>query len=226
MRRGEPFILLKWHPCLACPISIISKQLTDMNDVVDVNVWDMPTRLFHWALVFGFAAAYLSAKFHLGFLHAPIGYFLCFLLLARVVIGFTGNQYARFKSFIFSPQETIAYLRAMVRNNPRHYFGHNPAGALMVFALLGLLALIIITGLITLAVIDFEGPLLFLTDYFSDEASYAVRHLHGWLIDFALVIIPLHLLGVAAGSIQHKENLVRAMITGKKKNVSSGVSGH
>jgi cytochrome b len=114
----------------------------------------------------------------------------------------------------------------MLHNNPRHYFGHNPAGALMVFALLGLLLMIFITGLITLAVIDYEGPLLFLTDYFSDEASYAVRHLHIWLIDFALVMIPLHLLGVAAGSIQHKENLVRAMITGKKKNISSGVSEH
>jgi cytochrome b len=114
----------------------------------------------------------------------------------------------------------------MLQNNPGHYFGHNPAGALMVFALLGLLLMIFITGLITLAVIDYEGPLLFLTDYFSDEASYTVHHLHVWLIDFALVMIPLHLLGVAAGSIQHKENLVRAMITGKKKNISTEVSGH
>ena len=151
---------------------------------------------------------------------------MCLLLLVRVVLGFTGNQYARFKSFIFSPQETIAYLRAMLQNNPKHYFGHNPAGALMVFGLLGLLALIFITGLMTLAVLDYEGPLLFLTDYFSDEASYAVHHLHEWLIDIALVIIPLHLLGVAAGSIQHKENLVRAMLTGNKKNVLTGNSGH
>lgn len=191
-----------------------------MSDDVNVKVWDLPTRLFHWSLVFGFTLAYLTAEFHFGFLHTYIGYFLCMLLLARVIIGFTGNQYARFKSFIFSPQETFAYLRAMLQNSPKHYFGHNPAGALMVFALLGLLLLILITGLITLAVIDFEGPLLFLTDYFTDEASYTVHHLHGWLIDFALVMIPLHLLGVAVGIIQHKENLVRAMITGKKKNVS------
>jgi cytochrome b len=197
-----------------------------MNDKEIVNVWDVPTRLFHWTLVLSFVIAYLTAKFHFGFLHTYIGYFLCFLLLARVILGFTGNQYARFKSFIFSPQETLSYLRAMVQNNPRHYFGHNPAGALMVFALLGLLSLIFITGLITLAVIDYEGPLLFLTDYFSDEASYAVRHLHSWLINFALVMIPLHLLGVAAGSIQHHENLVRSMITGKKKNTSSVISEH
>jgi cytochrome b len=197
-----------------------------MNNIEIVRVWDVPTRLFHWTLVLSFTCAYLTAEFHLGFLHTLIGYFLCVLLLARVIWGFAGNQYARFSSFIFSPQETLAYLRSMMHNNPRHYFGHNPAGALMVFALLALLVLIFLTGLVTLAVIDFEGPLLFLADVFDDEASYAVRHLHGWLIDIALVIIPLHLLGVAVGSFQHKENLVRAMLTGKKKNISSSSSGH
>jgi len=192
---------------------------------VNVKVWDLPTRLFHWALVLGFISAYLTAEFHLGFIHTFIGYFLCLLLVARIIWGFVGNQYARFKSFIFSPQETLTYLHGMLHNNPRHYLGHNPAGALMVFGLLTLLALIMITGLVTLALIDFEGPLLFLIDYFDDEVSYAIRHLHGLLIDIALVIIPLHLLGVAAGSLQHKENLVRAMITGKKKNIATGVSG-
>jgi cytochrome b len=197
-----------------------------MSDKEIVNVWDVPTRLFHWTLVLSFTSAYLTAKFHLGFLHTWIGYFLCLLLLARLVWGFAGNKYARFTSFIFSPQETIEYLHSLAKNNPKHYFGHNPAGALMVFGVLALLAMIFLTGLVTLAVIDFEGPLLFLIDYVDDETSYAVRHLHGWLIDIALVIIPLHLLGVAVGSLQHKENLVRAMITGKKKNISSGNSSH
>ena len=192
----------------------------------NVKVWDVPVRLFHWTLVLSFTAAYLTAEFHIGFLHTLIGYFLCVLLLARVFWGFVGNQYARFNSFIFSPGETLAYVRSLRQGNPRHYFGHNPAGALMVFALLALLLLIFLTGLTTLAVIDFEGPLLFLADYFSDDASYAAHHLHGWLVDVALLLIPLHLLGVASGSIQHKENLVRAMITGKKKSVSTGASGH
>lgn len=190
-----------------------------------VKVWDVPVRLFHWTLVLNFTAAYLTAEFHVGFLHTLIGYFLCVLVLARVFWGFAGNRYARFSSFIFSPQETIAYLRSLRGGSSKHYLGHNPAGALMVFALLGLLALIFLSGLTTLAVIDFEGPLLFLIDYFDDDASYVARHLHGWLVDAALILIPLHLLGVAAGSIQHKENLVRAMFTGKK-NVSADDSGH
>jgi cytochrome b len=196
------------------------------NNNESVKVWDVPVRVFHWATVLGFTAAYLTAKFHIGFLHNLIGYFLCVLLLARLLWGFIGNQYARFNSFIFSPGETLAYLRSLVHGRPLHYFGHNPAGALMVFALLVLLMLIFVTGLITLTVIDFEGPLLFLTNYFSDPASYAVHHLHGWLIDVALLLIPLHVLGVVAGSIQHKENLVKAMITGKKKNVSASGSGY
>ncbi|KAF0204111.1 MAG: Cytochrome b/b6 [Gallionellaceae bacterium] len=190
-----------------------------------VKVWDVPVRLFHWTLVLSFTAAYLTAEFHIGFLHTLIGYFLCVLVLARVFWGFAGNRYARFSSFIFSPQETIAYLRSLREGSPKHYLGHNPAGALMVFALLGLLALIFLSGLTTLAVIDFEGPLLFLIDYFDDDASYVARHLHGWLVDAALILIPLHLLGVAAGSIQHKENLVRAMFTGKK-NVPADDLGH
>ncbi|MDX8400763.1 MAG: cytochrome b/b6 domain-containing protein [Gallionellaceae bacterium] len=182
-----------------------------------VKVWDIPTRLFHWTLVLSFALAYFSAEFHIGFIHTWIGYFLCGLLVARVIWGFAGNQYAKFRSFVFSPQETLSYIRDLRQNKPKHYFGHNPAGALMVFALLGLLMLILLTGLLTLATIDFEGPLLLLTSGVDDNTSYAIHHLHGWLIDIALILIPLHVLGVAAGSIQHKENLVRAMLTGKKQ---------
>lgn len=181
-----------------------------------VKVWDVPLRLFHWSLVVSFAAAYFTAEFRLGFLHIWIGYFLCVLLLTRIIWGFAGNHYARFHSFIFSRAETMSYLRAMLQGHPKPYLGHNPAGALMVFALLGTLSLVFLSGLMTLAVIDFEGPALFLIDYVNDETSYTVRHVHEWLVNIALVLIPLHLLGVLVGSIQHKENLVRAMITGKK----------
>jgi cytochrome b len=181
-----------------------------------VKVWDVPVRLFHWSLVLSFAAAYFTAEYRLGFLHVWIGYFLCALLLTRIVWGFAGNQYARFRAFVFSPAETMSYLRAMLQGHPKPYLGHNPAGALMVFALLGTLGLVFISGLVTLSVIDFEGPVLFLANYVDDETSYMIRHVHEWLVNIALVLIPLHLLGVLVGSIQHKENLVRAMITGKK----------
>jgi cytochrome b len=185
-----------------------------------IKIWDLPVRLFHWTLVLGFALAYLTAEIHILDVHIVIGYGLIALLIFRLFWGFAGNQYARFKSFIFSPQETLSYMRSLRSAHPTHYYGHNPAGALMVFGLLALLAGIFASGLVTLAVIDYEGPLLFLANWVSDDTSYFFRHTHDFLVDAALLMIPLHLLGVVSGSMQHKENLARAMVTGMKKMVT------
>lgn len=183
-----------------------------------IRVWDLPVRLFHWTLVLGFVSAYLTAEYHYGDIHALIGYGLCLLLAARVYWGFFGSGYARFSSFIFSPRETLAYMRSMFGKHPiKHYLGHNPAGALMVFALLGLLALIFATGLVTLAAIDFEGPLFSMVRQMDDDTAYAIRELHEFLSNVALALVVLHLMGVVGGSIQHGENLVRAMVTGNKR---------
>lgn len=182
-----------------------------------VKVWDLFVRCFHWTMALGFAAAYLSGEAHVSMIHVIVGYALCVLLAARVFWGFKGGNYARFRSFVFPVGETLAYLRGMLKGHPRHYFGHNPAGALMVFALLGFLALLFASGLLTLGTIDFEGPLAFLANRVSDETSYMFRHLHEFLPAVGLVLVFLHVLGVVAGSIQHNENLVRAMLTGKKK---------
>ncbi len=196
------------------------------KDIEQVKVWDVPVRLFHWSLVLGFVLAYLTAEAGILDVHVLIGYFLIALLLFRVFWGFAGNQYARFKSFIFSPQETVAYVRSLRSGHPVHYYGHNPAGALMVFGLLALLAAIFMSGMVTLAVIDYEGPLLFLANQVSDDTSYFFRHAHDFFVDVALVLIPLHLLGVVAGTIQHKESLVKAMLTGMKKIATPSTSQH
>lgn len=191
-----------------------------------VKVWDLFIRFFHWTLVLGFATAFISGEVHAATIHVLVGYALCVLLAARVYWGFKGSEYARFRSFVFSIGETLAYVRSMFTGHPKHYFGHNPAGALMVFALLGLLALIFVSGLLTLSAIDFEGPLLFLANRVSDEASYAFRDIHEFLPIVGLVLVSLHILGVIAGSIQHKENLVRAMLTGKKQSQSQSNSSN
>jgi len=190
----------------------------DVKASTAVRVWDLPLRLFHWTLVAGFASAYLTAQYHKNDIHTLIGYGLCVLLAARIYWGFFGSEYSRFRSFIFSPGETIAYMRSMFGKHPvKHYLGHNPAGAVMVFSLLSVLTVIFTPGLLSLAVIDFEGPLLALERHFSDEASYAIRELHEFLSNATLVLVALHLGGVVGGSIQHGENLVRAMVTGKKQ---------
>ncbi len=191
-----------------------------------VKVWDRFIRVFHWTLALGFATAFVSGELHASTLHVWIGYLLCVMLALRLYWGLRGSEYARFRSFFFSPGETLAYFRSMFTGHPKHYYGHNPAGALMVFALLGLLALIFVSGLLTLSAIDFEGPLLFLANRVSDEASYAFRDIHEFLPIVGLVLVSLHILGVIAGSIQHKENLVRAMLTGKKQSQSQSNSSN
>ncbi len=195
-------------------------DLGGTEQATSVKVWDLFIRCFHWTLVLGFTTAFISGEVHAAALHVWVGYALCALLLARVYWGFKGSEYARFRSFFFSVKETLEYVRSMFKGHPKHYFGHNPAGALMVFALLGLLTFIFASGLLTLGTIDFEGPLLFLANLVSDDTSYAFRHLHEFLPIVGLVLVALHILGVIAGSLQHKENLVRAMLTGKKKSLS------
>jgi cytochrome b len=191
-------------------------QQTNSNQAATVKVWDRFLRFFHWTLVLCFATAFISGEANASTLHVLVGYVLCLLLAVRVYWGFKGSEYARFQAFIFPISEALEYLRSMLKGNPKHYYGHNPAGALMVFTMFGLLAAIFISGLLTLGTIDFEGPLVFLANMVSDEASYVFRHLHEFLPPVALGLVLLHLLGVLVGSIQHKENLVRAMLTGKK----------
>jgi cytochrome b len=181
-----------------------------------VNVWDLFIRLFHWALVAGFATAYISGELYASEIHVLVGYALCILLIARIYWGFRGSRFARFRSFFFPASETLAYVRTMLTGHPKHYLGHNPAGALMVFTLLCILAALLATGLATLAAIDYEGPLLFIANLVSDETAYAFRSLHDFLSGIALTLVAFHIGGAVLGSIQHRENLVKAMFTGKK----------
>jgi cytochrome b len=181
-----------------------------------IKVWDAFIRTFHWSLASGCLLAFLSGEFHWPVAHQWIGYGLCLLILARVYWGFHGSRYARFRSFFFSLGETRAYIQSKFTGHPKHYLGHNPAGALMVFALLILISAILASGLLTLSVIDFEGPLLFLANRVSDEASYLMRDVHQTLPYLGLILVGLHLLGVWSGSWLHHENLVRAMLTGYK----------
>jgi cytochrome b len=196
------------------------EQRNIQNETDSVKVWDRFLRFFHWTLALCFAISFFSGELHASTLHVLVGYVLCALLAARVYWGFKGSEYARFRSFIYPLSEALAYLRSMLKGNPRHYVGHNPAGALMVFTMFGLLGAIFVSGLLTLGTIDFEGPLRFLANHVSDDASYAFRHLHKLLPPLALGLVLLHLLGVVVGSIQHKENLARAMLTGRKRSPS------
>jgi cytochrome b len=166
-----------------------------------ILVWDIPTRVFHWLLAVSFAGAFLTAESErYRDIHVVLGYTLLGLIAFRLVWGFAGSRYARFRSFLFKPAEIAAYVVALAKGKPGHYAGHNPAGSVAVFALL---ALGIASGLTGVAV-------------FQDVGGDALEELHEVLSYAMLGVVVLHIAGVLASSLLHRENLVRAMINGRK----------
>jgi len=166
-----------------------------------ILVWDMPTRVFHWLQALSFGAAYLTAfSERMRNYHVALGYILLGLLVFRLLWGFVGTRYARFRSFLLNPKEVVVYLLAMIKGKPAHYLGHNPAGSVSVWLLLALGLFICVTGVMAL----------------QDDASDLVVDLHGLATNVMLGVILLHLIGVLMSSILHRENLVRSMLTGYK----------
>ncbi|MCF6218660.1 MAG: cytochrome b/b6 domain-containing protein [Gammaproteobacteria bacterium] len=186
------------------------------HSTTQIKVWDGLVRGFHWLVLLSFVAAYLTSQFGMQQTHILIGYLIALLLVVRIAWGFVGSQHARFADFIATPTEVWRYLKASFRNDPPHYLGHNPAGGWMVLVLMGALLLMAISGVILVAVIEFEGPLLSLLSGMSDQWAYRFSALHEWVLDLLWLLIVGHLLGVVVASIQHKENLPHAMVTGYK----------
>lgn len=166
-----------------------------------ILIWDAPTRVFHWLQAISFVGAYLTAESERNRdIHLAFGYILLGLIVFRLLWGFTGTRYARFSSFAFNPGEIFAYLLSLLKNQPKHYLGHNPAGSVSVWLLLALGLFICVTGVLAL----------------QDDASETVIKMHGVATDIMLVVILLHLVGVLLSSIMHRENLARSMVTGFK----------
>jgi cytochrome b len=166
-----------------------------------VKVWDPLIRVFHWSLASLFVAAYMTGN-KVEWLHLGAGYAIAALIVLRVGWGFVGWKNARFSDFVRPPGEVLAYLRDITRHRARRYLGHNPAGGAMVLALLTLLAGTAVTGY------------MMTTDVF--WGAQWVDDVHGTLADLTIVMIVVHVLGVLAASLQHRENLVRSMVTGRK----------
>jgi cytochrome b len=165
------------------------------------RVWDLPVRLLHWTLVVTVALSWYTSGL-MGPAHEWLGYGVVATVLARCLWSRFGNRHARFGSFMASVPRTVAYLAAVLKGRAPRYLGHNPLGAWMVAALLSCLALLCLSGF--LATTDL------LWGY-----SWLVR-LHEWLAWFLVALIGLHVAGMLWTSFAHRENLVRAMITGDK----------
>lgn len=183
---------------------------TNTHPSTKILVWDWPTRIGHWLLAGSFALAWLTAESEsLRNIHVGAGYAFAATLLFRLVWGFFGTRYARFSEFVKAPRAAWAYLRSLMIGRPQHWTGHNPAGAL---AIVGLLVL----GLVTTV----AGVL-----NFNEIGGELTEELHEGAASVMLGVVVLHILGVAAGSFAHHENLVRAMLTGfKRGSLSEAIS--
>jgi cytochrome b len=170
-----------------------------------VPVWDPFVRLFHWSLASLFLFSFLTGD---GWdrAHEWAGYAITALICSRVVWGLVGPRHARFADFLYHPAVVLGFLADSLHFRAPRYLGHNPAGGAMVVALLATVAVICGTG-IMMGMDAFWG------------AAW-VENLHVAATWTAIGLIVLHLVGVALASLEHKENLVRAMVTGLKRAVS------
>jgi len=167
-----------------------------------LRVWDPAVRIGHWMLVASVAAAWLT-KTGWEAWHERTGYVALAIVALRAVWGFVGPVRARFSDFAVAPSTGFAYAWAMLaRREPRH-LGHNPLGGWMVIALLGVVMLVGVTGW------------LYTTDRFWGVEW--VAELHEVLTDLLLILVALHVAGVLYASYRHRENLIAAMMHGRKR---------
>lgn len=179
-----------------------------------VRVWDAPTRCFHWALALCVAGLLISGSLGGAAMewHFRFGYGVASLLMFRVAWGFLGGYWSRFCSFIFSPQEVLRY--AQGRSNLNHHVGHNPLGAMSVYALLAILLFQLTSGLMSDDEIAAAGPLV---RYVSgDWVSYATFYHKQIGKIVVLVWLTLHLGAIAFHFFIKHDNLVKPMLTGDK----------
>ncbi|TPN45376.1 MULTISPECIES: cytochrome b/b6 domain-containing protein [unclassified Mesorhizobium] len=167
-----------------------------------VQVWSPYVRLFHWSLVLCVAVAWLSSG-EIMKVHELAGYSAGVLITSRLIAGLAGSGYTRFHQFVRRPRAVGLYLSDVAKGDEKRYLGHNPAGGAMVLALLACVAGIALTGWMQT------------TDTWWGVGW--VEDTHKILGNGILVLIGLHVGGVLLASLRHGENLVRAMVTGRKR---------
>jgi cytochrome b len=221
----------------------LPEVLFNMDNTQFIKVWDIAIRVFHWTLVGCYVLAFISAE-NIPKLHVFFGYSVLFLVLFRILYGFGGSKYARFSDFLCPPAQIADYLKGVLIRKPKHYVGHNPAGGLMILILLLSLLALTLTGLKAYG-IKGHGPLAkheisFMTNAFADsddkedhdehnshdrrskkhhrtEKDEFWEEVHETIAHFTLFLISIHVLGVLVSSLVHRENLIKAMITGRKR---------
>jgi cytochrome b len=178
-----------------------------------VKAWDPLVRVFHWSLVFFFFLAFVTEDDWMS-VHVWAGYAVSMLIGFRLFWGLVGTRTARFVTFVKSPKVVMRHLRDMLSLKPPHYLGHNPVAAVMVVALLVSITLVAFSGMVLIAG-EGEGPLA--GTLFASLSGDVMEEIHEFLADFTLLLVFAHVAGVVVSSFLEGENLVRSMITGRKK---------
>lgn len=169
-----------------------------------VMVWDAFIRLFHWSLVIIVVCnLFIVGKGET--VHQYLGYAACVLVALRIVWGFIGSKYARFSDFFPTPARLKAHVQAILKREPEEYLGHNPFGALMIFALIMVILGLGISGWAQ----TIDSP-FYLDDW--------PENLHELLVNLLQILVVLHIVAVVAMSVITKSDLVGAMFTGRKKS--------
>ena len=167
----------------------------------EILVWDLPVRVFHWLLVLCFVGLTLSGDSERWRLpHVVLGTTVGGLVVFRLLWGLVGTRHARFADFVRGPRAVARYVGSMLDGRPEHHAGHNPAGAVAIVALLVLAAVAALTGWAS----------------YQELGGEWLEEVHEGAANLMLAVVGVHLAGVLVGSWLHRENLVRAMFTGRK----------
>jgi cytochrome b len=178
-----------------------------------VRVWDLPIRLFHWSIVLLMGISWFSADQGYMRLHLVSGLTLLALLLFRIGWGLVGSTTARFRDFLHPPRRVVGYLKGLAGGEKVLHAGHNPAGGLMVIALIAVLLTQVGTGLFANDGVRFHGPLALLV---SEDVSTRLTDIHGLISNLILLLIWCHVVAVGFYLLVRGDNLVWPMVTGKK----------
>jgi cytochrome b len=180
----------------------------------EVRVWDPFVRIFHWLLVLLFTLAYASEDWLN--LHVNAGYAVFGLVLLRVLWGVVGTPHARFSDFVYRPSRVIAFVKDTLTLRARRYLGHNPAGGAMILIMLISLLLVSVTGFAVYGIEKGAGPLAMLAGS-GEFLEDALEEVHEFFANLMVLLVVVHIAGVIVESLIHRENLVKTMLSGRKR---------
>ena len=187
-----------------------------MDNTETVKVWDPLIRHSHWLLAVCFIIAYISEDDFMT-IHVWAGYIILTLLVVRIIWGIIGTKHARFNDFVTSPSIAFQYACDSLKLRTKRYLGHNPAGGLMIVAMLITLLMLSFSGLVIYGIEEKAGPLANWLAGSGEWLEDLSEEVHEFFANLMLVLIFIHLIGVLAESLIHRENLVRSMINGYKQ---------